>query len=144
MFCSLMFFPFFQKDDTRIVESLPTIQYLLNNDYKVVLLSHLGRPKGKVVGNLSLKPVVEYLSNSLNQEIPLLPHPSHISNLTLKGGEMVVLENLRFWEGEEANDPDFAKQVIDFPILFVFQVLSFENRLLLAGFHSWLLGLIYM
>jgi len=99
------------SDDRRIRESLPTIQYLLENKARVILASHLGRPKG-YDDKLSLKPVAERLTELLNREVPLAPDcvGEEVEELVarLEPGGAILLENLRFHEEEEANDPQFA------------------------------------
>ena len=102
-------------DDTRIRASLPTIQYLLDQGASVVLMSHLGRPKGKVNPRYSLRPVAERLSELLGRPVALAPDcvGSEVEAMAqaLKPGEALLLENLRFHPEEEANDPAFARQL---------------------------------
>lgn len=102
-------------DDTRIRAALSTIQKVLNDGGKVILMSHLGRPKGKVVENLRLRPVADRLSELLEQKVIMAPdcigpEVEDLSN-TLLPGECMLLENLRFHPGETANDPDFAEKL---------------------------------
>ncbi len=100
-------------DDTRIQETLPTIQYLLGRGAKVVLMAHFGRPKGKPVAKYSLEPVAERLAELL--EIPVQFSKECVGAAVekrvdhLKPGEVMLLENMRFHEGEEGNDPAFAQ-----------------------------------
>lgn len=102
-------------DDTRIQKTLPTIRYVLEQGGAVILASHLGRPKGKRLKEFSLQPVAERLSELLQQSITMAP--DCIGEATkelvskMKPGDIVLLENLRFHAEEEANDPDFAKQL---------------------------------
>lgn len=100
------------SDDTRIRASLPTIRALLDAGAGVAVCSHLGRPKGRRVDELSLAPVAARLGALLSREVELLPDcvGSEVAERarSLGGGELVLLENLRFHAGEEANDPDFA------------------------------------
>ncbi|HEX2347453.1 MAG TPA: phosphoglycerate kinase [Ktedonobacterales bacterium] len=102
-------------DDTRIRASLPTIQYLLDHGASVVLMSHLGRPKGQVNPRYSLRPVAERLSELLGRPVALAPDcvGAQVEALAqaLKPGEALLLENLRFHPEEEANDPAFARQL---------------------------------
>ncbi|WIG58812.1 MAG: Phosphoglycerate kinase [Ktedonobacterales bacterium] len=102
-------------DDTRIRASLPTIQYLLDAGASVVLMSHLGRPKGKVNLKYSLKPVAERLSALLGCPVQFAPEcvgaEAERMALSLRTGDVLLLENLRFHPEEEANDPTFAKQL---------------------------------
>ncbi len=102
-------------DDTRIVSSLPTIRYIYERGGKVILASHLGRPKGKRDPKFSLAPVAERLSHLLNQKVILAPDcigeevRSQINNM--KEGDVLLLENLRFHSEEEKNDPSFSKEL---------------------------------
>src|SRR5229473_214396 len=100
-------------DDTRIRESLPTINYLREHGAKTILMAHFGRPKGKPVEKYSLRPIGEYLHS-------LIHHPVIFSHDTvgdvpakivehMENGDVALLENVRFQPGEEANDPEFAK-----------------------------------
>jgi phosphoglycerate kinase len=102
-------------DDTRIRAALPTISYLLENGAAVILMSHLGRPKGKVNPDYSLKPVAARLSELLGQPVALAPDcvgPAVTAQAdALRPGGVLLLENLRFHPEEEANDPAFAKQL---------------------------------
>lgn len=101
-------------DDRRITEAIPTIEFLLDHGASVVLCSHLGRPKG-VTPEFSLAPVAKRLSELLEQDVPLLPDcvgsevEAACTNLGVH--EVVLLENVRFHPEEEANDPEFAKQL---------------------------------
>jgi len=119
-------------DDTRIVEALPTIQYALQAGAKVFLCSHLGRPKGKRVPELSLKPVYEYLKGKLKTNFYFL------EDLTgdeaekilqkVKEGEAVLLENVRFYEGETKNDPEIAKALARFAEVYINDAFSVCHR----------------
>ncbi len=103
-------------DTTRIVASLPTIKYLLENGCSVVAMSHLGRPKGEFKPELSLAPVAAELSKQLGIEVKLAKDVIGDSAKELvanvKPGEMVLLENVRFHREETDNDPEFAKQLV--------------------------------
>ena len=100
-------------DDTRIRASLPTIVNLLERGASVVLASHLGRPKGKVNDALRLKPVADRLSQLLGRPVRMTGDAVgpgvQVAVEKLRGGDMLMLENLRFHAEEEANDPDFAR-----------------------------------
>lgn len=100
-------------DDSRIRAALPTIQYLRENRAKIILLSHLGRPKGRVVDELRLMPVARKLSEILKQPVATVRDcigPEVETAITvLKGGEVLLLENLRFHAGEEKGDPEFSE-----------------------------------
>lgn len=102
-------------DDTRIEKTLPTIQYLLDHNAKVILASHLGRPKGQVVEKYSLKPVAKRLSELLGRKVIMAPDcvGPEVQKLAkdLQPGQILLLENLRFHKEEEKNDPEFSKQL---------------------------------
>jgi len=110
-------------DDTRIKESLPTLKYLLDKDCKLILCSHLGRPKGKVSPEFSLKLVAKRLSELLKQEVKFAPDcvGVEVEKLTsaLKAKDVLLLENLRFHPEEEKNDEKFAKQLSSVADFFV-------------------------
>ncbi|HEX8983236.1 MAG TPA: phosphoglycerate kinase, partial [Ktedonobacterales bacterium] len=110
-------------DDTRIRASLPTITYLLDQGASVVLMSHLGRPKGKVNPKYSLRPVAERLGELLGRPVTLAPDcvGSEVESLAkaLKPGEALLLENLRFHAEEEANDAAFARQLASLGEVYV-------------------------
>jgi len=105
-------------DETRILAALPTIQYLLDNNAKVILCSHLGRPKGEFKPEFSLKPVAERLSNLIRAKITLAEDVigESADQLTseMKNGEIVILENVRFHKEETKNDPEFAKKLASY------------------------------
>ncbi len=98
------------SDDTRIRASLPTIQNLIERRARVILASHLGRPKGKVVEEMRLKPVTVRLRELLGSEIRYVPDcvgpGATAAAASLGDGDVALLENLRFHAGEEKNDPD--------------------------------------
>jgi phosphoglycerate kinase len=102
-------------DDRRIVESLPTIKKIISDGGRVILCSHLGRPKGKPVPEMSLKPAAKRLSDLLGKEVKMAPdcigEPTLKMVNALKDGEVLLLENLRYHDEEEKNDPNFAKQL---------------------------------
>ncbi len=102
-------------DDTRVEAALPTIKHLLEQKAMVVAASHLGRPKGKKVPELSLKPVAKRLSQLLSQNVDIAPDCTgeDVENMksSLKPGHVLLLENLRFDKGEKANDDDFARSL---------------------------------
>ncbi|MFH1541115.1 MAG: phosphoglycerate kinase [Elusimicrobiota bacterium] len=110
-------------DDTRIKESLPTIKYLLEQNCKIILCSHLGRPKGKVSPEFSLKPVAKRLSELLKQDVKFATDciGDEIKKLAtdLQPKEILLLENLRFHQEEEKNDEQFAKQLSELAEFFV-------------------------
>lgn len=102
-------------DDTRIRAALPTIEHLLGQANAVVLMSHLGRPKGQVVPAMSLRPVASHLSTLLGRDVAFVPDcvgevvDSAVG--ALDAGQVLLLENLRFHPEETANDPTFAKKL---------------------------------
>jgi len=109
-------------DDTRIEAALPTIRYGLGRDCRVILMSHLGRPKGKDT-KLSLKPVAERLGQLLGQEVLMAPDciGPDVEKMAreLKGGQVLLLENLRFHPEEEANDERFAQKLASLADVFI-------------------------
>jgi phosphoglycerate kinase len=102
-------------DDTRIRAAVPTIQYLLDNGASVVLMSHLGRPKNKVVEGLRLAPIAQHLSELIGRPVRTVPvttgPEAEVAASALKAGEILMLENTRFDAREEANDPGMAKEL---------------------------------
>lgn len=119
-------------DTKRIDESLATINYLLQNGARVVICSHLGRPKGEFNQKLSLKPVADYLSNVLNKNLPLskdvIGNDAQKLMNSLKDGEACLLENLRFHSEEETNNREFAQKLASFADLFVFDAFGTAHR----------------
>lgn len=105
------------KDNKRITASLPTIEYLLKEGASVVLMSHLGRPKGEYKEDLSMKPVAEELQKVLGREVKFIPDKNVVSEEVvskvkeLKPGEVALIENTRFVKGEEKNDEAFSKEL---------------------------------
>jgi len=119
-------------DDTRIRVSLPTIKYLLDNKAKVILCSHLGRPKGTRVQSLTLEPVAQRLSQLLDQEVKMAPDfigPEVEDMVSCLGeGEVILLENLRFHPDEEKNDPAFAQALARLGDVFVNNAFGTSHR----------------
>ncbi len=110
-------------DKTRIVAAMPTIKYVLDHHTKLVFCSHLGRPKGEVKPELSLKPVADELSKELGKEVKLakdiVGESAHELVNNMKTGDVVLLENVRFDPREEQNDPEFAKELASLADVYV-------------------------
>ncbi len=119
-------------DDRRIREALPTIRYLVERGARVILASHLGRPGGTPDPRFRLAPVGERLSALLGQPVPVLPDcvgPEVAAAVAaLQPGQVVLLENLRFHPGEEANDPAFAAQLAALADLYVNDAFGTAHR----------------
>ncbi|MDP4114648.1 MAG: phosphoglycerate kinase [Bacteroidota bacterium] len=119
-------------DDIRITSSLPTIKKIINDGGKVILMSHLGRPKGKVNPKYSLKPAAVRLAELLGKEVILAPDciGEEVKAIVAKmnNGDVVLLENLRFHEEEEKNDPEFAKQLAELGDVYVNDAFGSAHR----------------
>lgn len=119
-------------DNRRIVSSLQTIEYLLNQGAKVILCSHLGRPKGEVKKEFSLEPIAKELSKLLNKEVKLandiIGESAKTLVDTLKEGEAILLENVRFDAREEKNDPEFAKELASLADVYVNDAFGTAHR----------------
>ena len=110
-------------DKTRIVAALPTIKYLLEHNAKLILCSHLGRPKGEVKKEFSLAPVAKELSKELGKEVKLAedivgPSAKELTS-NMKDGDIVLLENVRFDPREEQNDDEFSKELASLADIYV-------------------------
>ncbi len=118
--------------DKRIVASLPTIKYLLEHNAKVILCSHLGRPKGEVVPEFSLKPVAARLSELLGVEVKMaddvVGDSAQKLAADLKEGEVLLLENVRFEKGETKNDPELSKKFASLADIFVNDAFGSAHR----------------
>lgn len=119
-------------DNRRIVGALDTIKYLLEQNAKIILMSHLGRPKGEVKPEFSLKPVAEELSRLLGKDVKLASDIIGESAKTLtsnmKSGDIVLLENIRFDAREEKNDLEFAKQLASMAEIYVNDAFGTAHR----------------
>ncbi len=119
-------------DDIRITSSLPTIKKIILEGGKVILMSHLGRPKGKVNLKYSLKPAAERLSKLLGKEVKLAPDciGEEVKTLVNKmnGGDVLLLENLRFHEEEEKNDAAFAKKLSELGDVYINDAFGSAHR----------------
>jgi phosphoglycerate kinase len=119
-------------DDRRIVEALPTLRHLQTSGARTILMSHLGRPNGQRDMRFSMRPVVHRLSGYLGVPVPLADDCVGIHALEasarLKNGEFLMLENLRFHPGEEANDPGFAAQLAQLGEVFVEEAFGTVHR----------------
>lgn len=120
-------------DDTRIKAALPTIKYLLDNKAKVILMSHLGRPKGEgIEKKYSLAPVAEHLSKLLGKKVymaqDVVGDDAKNAVANLKEGEVVLLENVRFHKEETKNNPDFAKALAQFGEVYVNDAFGTAHR----------------
>ena len=119
-------------DENRIQGALPTIKYLLDHGAKVVLASHLGRPKNGPEAKFSLKPVAERLNQLLGGKVTMandvIGKDAQKKVAALKNGEAVLLENVRFHKEEEKNDPEFAKKLASFADIFVNDAFGTAHR----------------
>ncbi len=119
-------------DDTRIVETLPTVRKLIESGARVILCSHLGRPKGEVKPELSLKPVADVLSERLGRDVAFVGAcvgaEAEEAVKKLADGDVLLLENTRFWPGEEANDPAFARGLAALADVFVDDAFGTAHR----------------
>ncbi len=119
-------------DDTRIVATLPTINYLVDHGAKVILCSHLGRPNGQVNTKLSLRPVLARLSKLLNKPISfaedVLDKSTDEMVDRMQNGDILMLENIRFYKQEDENDPKFAKRLADLADIYVFEAFATAHR----------------
>src|SRR5579883_1975394 len=125
-------------DDTRIRETLPTIEYALRHKAKLILASHLGRPKGKVNPKYSLRPVVDrlrvLLDHHLGESVNVAFSPDCVGELAaelsrqLESGQVLLLENLRFHAQEEANDANFAKELASLCEIYVNDAFGSAHR----------------
>jgi phosphoglycerate kinase len=120
------------SDNLRIKSALPTIRYLLDGGAKLILMSHLGRPKGEVKAEYSLAPVRAELENLLSRSISFAPDCTSSETkamaANLKEGEILLLENLRFHKGETKNEPQFAAELASLGDIFVNDAFGTAHR----------------
>ena len=119
-------------DENRIQGALPTIKYLIKNGARVILCSHLGRPKGEFNMKYSLAPVAKRLTELLGQEVKLAkdvigPDAKELAS-SMKDGDVILLENVRFHKEEEKNDPEFAKELASLAEVYVNDALGTAHR----------------
>ena len=119
-------------DTTRIDKILPTLNFLIKEKAKIIILSHVGRPKGKIVKELSLKPICEELQNKLKKKVKLIKE--NIKEIKTKNffsnynEDIFILENIRFYSEEEQNDNKFAKQLSNLGDIYVNDAFSCSHR----------------
>ena len=121
-------------DDNRITAAIPTIKKLMNDGGRVILCSHMGKPKGKVVPELSLSPVSRRLSELLDCEVTFVPD-IEVTGLkareavrAMKDGDVILLENTRFRPEEEKNDPNFSKELAELCDIYVNDAFGTAHR----------------
>lgn len=119
-------------DNTRIKAAIPTIKYLIEQNCKIILASHLGRPKGEVKPEFSLKPVAKELSKLLDKEVimanDVIGEDATAKATNLKEGEIMLLENVRFHREETDNDPEFAKKLASMAEIFINDAFGAAHR----------------
>lgn len=120
------------ESDKRIRESLPSIQYLVSKGARTILMSHLGRPKGKVVESMRMRPVAAALGKLLDKEVKsvdaCIGDKAKAAVSAMKDGEVLVLENLRFHPEEEGNDPAFAKELASLADIYINDAFGTAHR----------------
>ena len=119
-------------EDSRIEKVLPTIKFLINKKAKIIIIAHLGRPKGKIVPKLTLKPIAKKLSNYLNQDVVFLNES--IGSLVIQNskkipnGKIMLLENIRFYKEEELNSVSFAKELSKIGDIYINEAFPCSHR----------------
>ncbi|MCH4007358.1 MAG: phosphoglycerate kinase [Eubacterium sp.] len=121
-------------DDSRIRAALPTVKYLMEHDARVILMSHMGRPKGEPKMEFTMKPVAERLSELLGTDVVFVSSPQVVDDAVrkaadeLKPGQVMLLENVRFRREETENDPAFAKELASLAEIFVQEAFGTAHR----------------
>lgn len=119
-------------DDTRITATLPTINYLIEHNAKIILCSHLGRPNGQVEPKMSLRPVLARLSQLLNKPVSFAEDILDKSTAEMvdkmQNGDVLMLENIRFYKQEEENDESFAKTLASLADIYVLEAFATAHR----------------
>ena len=120
------------SNDTRIRHVMPGVRTLLDNGAKVVILTHFGRPKGKIVPSLSVRPVAKAISEILDQPVPVesdvIGEGGRAAVDALRPGDILLMENLRFYSGEEKNDIEFARSLAELGDLYIGDAFSCAHR----------------
>jgi len=119
-------------ESSRIEKILPTINFLIKKKAKIIIISHIGRPNGIVIANLTLKPIAEKLSKLINKNISFLKEPIELTTIekskNISNGELIMLENLRFNKEEELNEESFAKKLSKLGDIYVNEAFSCSHR----------------
>ena len=117
---------------SRIEKIIPTINLLLEKQAKIIVISHIGRPKGKVVKEMSLKPISEKLSSLLKKEVlfykGLISENTALEINKISNGSIIMIENIRFNKGEESNDSEFSKKISDLGDIYINDAFSCSHR----------------
>lgn len=120
------------EDDFRIKQTIPTIEYLIKNKAKIILIAHMGRPGGKIVESLRLTPVQDKLTNYLGfpikKSLDCVGEKVAVQADRLKEGEVLLLENLRFHKGERENDPKFTKEIAELGDVYINNAFGNSHR----------------
>ena len=119
-------------ETSRIEKIIPTIKLLLEKQAKIIIISHIGRPKGKVIAGMSLKPISEKLSFLLKKEVffdkDIISENTPLEINKISNGSIIMLENIRFNEGEETNDREFSKKISDLGDIYINDAFSCSHR----------------
>ena len=120
------------SESSRIEKVLPTIKFLVAKKAKIIIISHIGRPKGKVLKNLTLQPIAIKLKNLLNEKVTFLDETIGLNvvekSKKISNGEILLLENLRFHKEEELNSQNFAKELAKIGDIYVNEAFSCSHR----------------